>query len=412
MAIKAGQILHDAYGFVIDRIQTGGVSGLNLPEEKVYELGNFEAVTTIRDNPDLTFGLESFDVSTEIEALLTGTDPTMVTSGDMFDLSACVPMDVISPLKDNWKIFTASQGIIIPYLYLESSTYRFELRGNAAQNHTLRGDAIFFTDGTPYYEEFDGDGVTATFAISDGPALPYVFQGNTRYMLGVSICYADRTYKRLFLESDYTNDPSGLTLVDPAIAPAGSIVRVVYSSNVTATYPQDGLTPHGQIVHEGVDIKPGAVRGRSVDIYIGNDAATPTFSRWSSVQSAEVNFSLTLDKDEEFGNAEAVGQDHDVPEVSGNVVVRPRDVKEFFDKIYQVTNVPSGTVAGALTSVALPMEVRVSDPETGARLKTLYIPDARFKPPAFEGRVQQKQEPTFEWTSDGGVLEVYDGLRV
>jgi len=53
----------------------------------------------------------------------------------------------------------------------------------------------------------------------------------------------------------------------------------------------------------------------------------------------------------------------------------------------------------------------VTDPETGARLKTLYVPDARFKPPAFEGRVQQKQEPTFEWTSDGGVLQVFEGAR-
>ena len=403
MAIKAGQILHDAYGFVIDRIQTGGISGLDLPEEKIYELGNFEAVTTVRDNPDLTFGLESFDVSTEIEALLTFTDPTLTSNGDMFDLSTCVPMDIISPLKDNWKIFTVSQGIVVPYLYLESSTYRFELRGNATQNHTLRGDAVFFTDGTPYYEEFDGDGATAAFNISNGPALPYNYQGDTRYMLGVSVVYSDRTYRRLFLNSDYTNTASVLTLLDPTVAPVGSTIRVVYSSNVTATYPQT--------VHEGVDVKPGAVRGRSVDIYIGDDAATPTFTRWSSVQSAEVNFSLTLDKDEEFGNAEAIGQDHDVPEVNGNIVVRPRDVAEMYEKIYQVTNVPAGEVAGPLTSVSLPMEIRVSDPDTGTRLKTLYVPDARFKPPAFEGRVQQKQEPTFEWTSDGGVLEVYQGAR-
>jgi hypothetical protein len=411
VAIKAGQILHDAYGFVIDRIQTGGVSSLNLPEEKIYELGNFEAVTTVRDNPDLTFGLESLDVSTEIEALLTFTDPTTTVDGAMYDLSTCVPLDIISPLKDNWKIFTASQGIIVPYLYLESSAYRFELRGNATQNHTLRGDSVFFTDGSPYYEEFAGDGATTTFNITNGPALPYMFQGKTRYMLGVSVVHADRSYIRLFQDDHYTNTPNGLVLTDPAIAPAGSTIRVVYASNVTAVYPQEGLTPAGNIVHEGVSIKPGAVRGRSVDIYIGDDAATPTFRRWSSVQSAEVNFSVTLDKDEEFGNPEAVGQDHDVPEVSGNIVVRPRDMAEFYDKIYQVTNVPAGQVAGTLTSTALPVEIRVSDPETGARLKTLYVPDARFKPPAFEGRVQQKQEPTFEWTSDGGVLEIYEGAR-
>jgi hypothetical protein len=61
--------------------------------------------------------------------------------------------------------------------------------------------------------------------------------------------------------------------------------------------------------------------------------------------------------------------------------------------------------------VGLPIEIRVSDPDTGARLKTLYVPDARFKPPAIEGRVQQKLEPTFEWTSDGGSLQIFKGAR-
>jgi hypothetical protein len=113
----------------------------------------------------------------------------------------------------------------------------------------------------------------------------------------------------------------------------------------------------------------------------------------------------------EFGNAEAVSQDHDVPEVTGSITVRPRDMNELYAKILQVANVTSGEVAGALTSVALPIEVRVSDPDSGERLKTFYVPDARFKVPSFENRVQQKAEPVFEWTSDGGVMEIYDGNR-
>jgi hypothetical protein len=57
------------------------------------------------------------------------------------------------------------------------------------------------------------------------------------------------------------------------------------------------------------------------------------------------------------------------------------------------------------------MEIRLTDPDKGTRMKTLYVPDARFKPPAIEGRVQAKSEPTFEWASDGGILEIYDGAR-
>jgi hypothetical protein len=79
--------------------------------------------------------------------------------------------------------------------------------------------------------------------------------------------------------------------------------------------------------------------------------------------------------------------------------------------VHAVSNVAAGNVAGALTSVPLPVEIRISDPDTGVRHKTLYVPDARFKVPALEGRVQQKMEPTFEWTSDGGKLLIYDGVR-
>jgi hypothetical protein len=411
VAIKAGQILHDAYGFVIDRIQTGGATGLNIPEEKVYEVGNFQAVATVRDTPDLSFDLETFDVSTELEALLTFTDPTLVVNGDSFDLATSVPMDIISPIKDGWNIYNASRGVVVPYLNLETSNYRFEIAGNATQRHTLRGDSYFFVDGSPYYEEFDGNGATATFNITHGPAQPYTYQGKVHYMLGACIVAPDRTYKRLFLGDDFTNTATSITLTNPTMAPTGSTVKVVYGSVTPSVYPQEGLTPLGNVVHETVDFKPAAVRGRNIDVYVGNDAATPTFTRWGSVQSAEVNWSVTLDKDEEFGNSQYVSQDHDVPEVSGNIVIRPRDPAELWQRVHEVTNVAPGNVAGPLTSVGLPMEIRISDPETGARHKTLYIPDARFKPPAIEGRVQQKVEPTFEWTSDGGKLLIYKGVR-
>jgi 3D (Asp-Asp-Asp) domain-containing protein len=358
---------------------------LNIPEEKVHEVGNFEAVATIRDTPDLSFGLESWDVSTEIEALLTFTDPTMVNDGDAFDFGNHVPMDIISPIKDGWNIFQASRGVVIPYLTLESSRYRFEMRGNASQNHTLRGDSYFFVDGSPYYEEYDGDGTTASFTLSH-TAQPYDYLGKTYYALGVCVTYADRTYARLFLDDHYTNTATTVTLVDPTIAPIGSTVKVVYGSADPSNYPQT--------VHQGVSVKPAAVRGRNVDVYVGTADATPVFSRWTSVQSAEVNWTVTLDKDEEFGNAQYVSQDHDVPEVAGNIVIRPRNTKELWDRVQAVTNVLPGNVAGPLTSVGLPVEIRISDPETGVRLKTLYIPDARFKPPAIEGRVQQKLGPT------------------
>jgi hypothetical protein len=72
VAIKGGQIIHAGNGqTVIDRIQTGGPGQVNIPTEKIYELGNYKSLATVRDVPDLTFTMESYDVSTEVESMVT-----------------------------------------------------------------------------------------------------------------------------------------------------------------------------------------------------------------------------------------------------------------------------------------------------------------------------------------------------
>lgn len=402
MAVKAGQLLHDAHGFVIDRIQTGGVSNLSIPEERINELGNFDSVATVRDTPDLSFDLESFDMSTELEALLTFTDPTAAVAGTEYDLDDAKPLDIISPFKPATNVYEIQHGLIVPYLTLESSTYRFAVRQNGTQQHTLRGDAYFFVPGTPYYEEFDGDGGTATFNLSN-TALDYQYGGDTQHVVAACVVFSDGSYKRLFYGDDYTDTDSDITISDPANdTPAGSTLRVCYGSATLATYPAT--------VHEGVSTKPAAVRAKNIDIYIGTNAATPTFTRWTSVQSFEVTRRVTLDADEEFGNPFYVSQDYDVPEVSGSITVRPRDLDELWDKVYEVADVNADEIAGPLTAVALPMEVRVTD-DDGVRVKTFYTPDARFTVPGLQGRVQQKLEPQFNFSSDTGSLKIYEGNR-
>jgi hypothetical protein len=399
LSIKAGQFLHVGNGFVVDRIQTGGASGLNIPEEQIYEVGNFQAVATIRDIPDLSFDLESLDVSTEIEALLTATDPATVVAGDRFVFTDAVPLDVISPFKSAKGAFDIIRGLAVPYLSLESATYRFGTRANATQAYTLRGDSIYYTQGTPYYQEFAASGA-GPYTLAH-TALPFMSKGASVYVL--SLCYVTSTgtFKRLYYGDDYTNTATTFTLT--TAPPGGSTIRAIYASATGTTYPQT--------VHQGVSVKPAAVRGKDIDVYVGNADATPTFSRWTGVQSFEATWRVTLDNDEEFGNPHYVAQDYDIPEVTGTITVRPRDVDDLWDKIYAVTNVPANEVAGALTSVGLPVELRVYHPETGVRLKTLYIPDARFTPPSVQGRPQTKIEVTFNFRSDTGVLEVYQGNR-
>ena len=350
MAVKAGQILHDANGFVVDRIQTGGAGNLNIPEEKIQELGNFQSVATVRDTPDLSFDLESLDVSTEIEALLTFQDPATIADGEEIDFINAKPIDIISPFKAGAGLYNIVKGLAIPYLTLENATYRFGTRTNATQAFTLRGDSIFYINGSPYYEEFPvaslAGGTVGTLA---NTAQAHMDGSDTLYVLGMCLIRSDGTYKRLFFGDDYTNTATTFTLT--TAAPAGSTVRVVYGSSTAATY--------AETVHEGVAIKPAAVRGKDIDVYIGNTDATPTFTRWTGVQSFEVSWRVTLDNDEEFGNIHYVAQDYDIPEVTGNINIRPRDPADLWDKIFQVTNTPSNEVAGPATSVGLPVELRI-----------------------------------------------------
>src|SRR4051812_44376091 len=270
MAIKAGQILHVANQFVVDRLQTAGPGDLNIPTEKIYELGNRQSVAVVRDVPDLTFTMDALDVSTEIEAILTGKngdggdlsnpvpDPFGVdgTSGTMYDLASYKSIDVVSPWRTanegtNWD---AVRGVAIPNLALESATYTYGLTDNAGESFSLRGDSIFYVPGNPYMEEITATaGQTAfPFAAGNLPAAPaeallYRSSGVDTYALAVSV-----NNVRLTPGVDYTETPAGIELT--VGAPVGAKVRLVYGSAKAKTYLQS--------VHQGTAIKPAAIRGK------------------------------------------------------------------------------------------------------------------------------------------------------
>lgn len=399
MAIKAGQILHDVNGFVIDRIQSAGPGNLNIPQEKIYELGNFQTVATIFDIPDLSFDLESLDMSTEIEAILINKDPRTTPTGQEYDFASCVPINVISPFKTGTGVFSIVKGLAVPFLNLESMTARFGVRQNSTVSYSLKGDSIFYIPGSPYQQTFAST-TTGPYTLTR-TAIPFVRDAVTQYVLGMHLILADGTYQRLFRGTDYTDTPTTFTLT--TTPPSSSRINVVYGSLTAASYPQT--------VHQPTTVKPAAIRGKDIDIYIGSAAATPVFSRWASVQSAELNWRVNLDRDEELGNEQIVVQDYDVAEVDGTITVRSRDTADLWAKIHQVANVATTQVVSTNTTVSVPVEIRVSDPESGTRLKTYYVSDARFTLPPIQGRVQQKLETPFAFSSDGGNMKIYQGAR-
>lgn len=417
MAVSGGQILTQAGQFVLDRIQTGGPGDLNIPEEKIYELGNYESIATIRDIPEISFDLESYDMTTEFEAILVNEDPETFSDTvgtNEIDFKDAVPIDIISPWKSRRGQFDIVKGVVIPYLTLESATYRFGVGESSTQSFTMRGDSIFYTPGQPYVEEFSNTGV-GPYTL-DNTATVYSQGGDSVYVL--SVCLVDSTsgaYKRVFYDSTgdsgYTNTSTTFTLPEDLSATYDTI-RVTYGSATTTNYTQLGNNPSGNKIHENVSIKPAAVRGKDIDVYIGSTGATPTFSRLNSVQNVEATWTANLENDEELGNERYVSTEYDVPEVNGSIGVKPFDPADLFAKIAQITGVSSSEVIGPNVTVPVPLEIRISHPDTGDRLKTLYIPDARFSVPGYSGQANTKLETTMNYTSDSGSLYVYNGSRV
>lgn len=400
MAIKGGQILHvvggPAANFVVDRIQTAGVTGINVNEERLEELGNYEAIGTVRDIPDLTFEIESNDSTTEIESLLCGGDGTETANTDLF-LTQAVPINILSPYKAS-NLFTISGGVIIPFLTLESVSYAFSLTDPTSVTVTMRGDSIFYAPGAVWEDKFSGNGATTVFNFVNGPAYVSNIGGDAYYGLSVMV-YNGTQWERMRLGTEYTNTSTGVTFL--TAPPTGTNnIKIVYASGDADSYLQ--------AVHDPT--KPAAVRGRDIHIRLSDGGATPVWSGWLGVQSASVDWRVTLERDEEFGNSQVVAQDFDVPEVSGSITMKPSDVTALFAQVQAIAGVTGTEVANATQDPPeLDVEIKISDPETGLTLKTLVVDAAKFTVPQIQGNVGQKLEVDFPFTSSTGVLAIWTG---
>lgn len=390
MAIKGGQILHVAgAGFIVDRIQTGGITGINVNEERIEELGNYEAIGTVRDIPDLTYEIESYDVTTELESIITGGDNTEPDT-TVFNLANFVPLDILSPYKTSG-VYTIDTGsVAIPFLSLESMSYSFGLTDPATMTASFRGDSVFYIPGAAYRETFDGTGAQTTFSFAN-TALKSTIAGSDYYALSVTV-----DGERQRLGTDFTNTATGVEFTVAPPVGTGN-VAVVYGSATQATY--------NDTVHDTT--KPAAVRGRDVYIAIAPPLPSTSWSDWLGVQSASIDWSVSLERDEEFGNPQVVAQDFDTPEVNGSVTMKPVSVSALFAQIQAIANVTGTDIANATQDPAeMQVRIKITDPADGTTTKTLYVPDAKFVLPSLQGSVGSKLEADFEFTSASGSLDI------
>jgi hypothetical protein len=419
VSINAGSIVHVAGTNVIDRIQSAGLNDVRITQDVIHEVGNNEIVDKIPGDPDFTFSLNTLDVSCEVEAWLSGERPASESSNPASGAGASDPagtaynwsdfgfVNVPSPWKDpsTGSAGTVGAGHLIPAYYCNRVHYEFGATENSQETFDLSGGSYYYNGNAPVEDHFVGDGADTTFP-------------STRAAVGYRIGGADgTTFRHVFgvivdgeLQTegvDYTQDNGGavttaVTTVTFTTAPAlGKSIVFCYFTTHAEAFPDS--------VHPSTIVKPAAVRGRHVCVYLGSGGSR---AKVGSVQAFVLDGTVDATVEREMCNEEIVGVTINSRDTNGSMTVRSKNSAAFLALASKVTGVPVAEVIGWLNTHAIPIEVAILNPKNPAEtLKTLYVDDALFQIPGTAARANQPTDFQFGWESRSGDFTVYKGAK-
>lgn len=406
MAIRSGQLVLTHNGqLLLERLQNAN-GQLNIPTEVIKELGNPKSVATIRDTPDLTYSLQSFDATVAIEEWLTGVNITGATGADLVNVEG---RNLITQLRSG-NGTTVSDDVIngsfvAPGVLAERISYRFAVQENSTCDVSLRGDAQFISPGPAYVESEMGTGASGQQIVLTNVAGSYTDDSGTWYALAV-VCNG----QRLTAGADYTEGVTGsgayrsVTVTLSNTYATTDRLECVYFSNVPFSVASTDFDADSNDT-------PAALRGKSVQVYIGgydpSDIPGSQVNRWTGVRAATAEWAQTVEGDYQLGSAFAYAREaSDVPTVTGSVTIRPVDSAALFTRLRAITGKGADVSIGADSAVPLALDL-VLKAADGSTLKRLHVPDARISVPGVNGQVGNKTDFELAWTSDGGSLEVY-----
>lgn len=416
MAVPSSSILHVAGNSVINRIQSANLQG-DVPTEKIREVGNREVVDIVPGDLDSTWSVETFDVSTEFEAWLSGAEPGAGvgsaaspgfddpegTEYSFIDMAGRM-INIPAPWKldKSGAVGTVGAGHLLPAQSLTRISYRFGTTDNATQSADLAGGAFYYALFAPVEQIEEGDGATKVF-VTDDSVIHHRVGGpgstNYRSVFGVLVDGVGQ------LEgADYTVTGGG---AGPTGAPAtitfseapdnGADVRFCYFSAAAKAYPQS--------VHKSALVLPAAVRGRDIEIYLEDVLV-------GGVQSVEIEGTVEGEVTRQMGTAEPIDRSVTGTDVTGTVTIRSRDIDTFFNTLSEVTGVDRSEVFGYLNQENRDLKVKIKHPKTGAVLKTLWVPEATFKVPSTPAQVNTDTDFPFAFDSATGDFVAVKGDKV
>lgn len=414
MSVHAGSILTLAGNNVADRVQSAGLGDATVPIETIREVGNTLVVDKIPGEPDFTFSMESLDVSTDVMAWLTGkygdsTEPAGAPgaadpAGTEYKWENTGYVNVASPWKDpiNDAAGNVVAGHLIPGYFPTRVRYAFGVTDFATQTVELGGGTFYYGKAAPV-EQFEvGDGTIVAF-VSDDPVVQHRLGGGAgttfRNVFGVIAGGVPQIEGVDYTVAGGAGTPATITFTVPPAALA--TVRFCYFTTAAKAYPQ--------AVHASTIVKPGAVRGRNIVVWLGAGGAR---ARMSSVQSIELEATVESEVEREMGSEEPTGRVVNGRDCTGSVTVRSKDAAAFIALLAKVTGVLPAEVFGYLNQNAIPLEIQIQNPKNpGAILKTLYVADAIFQVPGTPARVNAPTDFALRWDSQSGTYSEYKGAK-
>lgn len=418
MSIRAGSILTVAGRNVVDRLQSAGLGDANIPIDTIREIGNDLVVDKIPGDPDFTFSMESWDVSTDLMAFLHGAIGDQAANlppgnadpaGTRYRWEDCEFVNIVSPWKRNTGNAGGNigAGLIIPSYYVTRLAYRFGVADMATQTIELAGGSFYYAQAAPVEETAAGDGVITAFATSEaaralrvgGPASD-VFQRIFGVLVDGVLQVKGVDYEETTAAVDAAPGVATVEFTNPPALNAQ--VRFAYFTDVAKAYPQ--------AVNADAILKPGAVRGRNIVLLVGERGVNQR--RLPGVQTFELEATIDGEVDRELGNAEIIGRTINGTDVTGTASIRPKDIGAFFDTLSLVTGRDPDEVFDYMNLEMVPVEVQIQNPKDPSEiLKTVFVEQGQFQPPGTPARVNAATDFSFAFNAMDGTFSEFKGAR-
>lgn len=414
MSVHAGSLIHVGGNAVLDRIQSAGLGDVRVPIETIREVGNRETVDKVAGEPDFTFSMESFDVSTDMIAFLQGKVAASAAGsrpgsndpdGTEYDWLDCKFVNIASPWKNaaTGSAGTVQAGHLIPGFYARRVRYRYGATENAVQEAELAGGSFYYAEFAPVEKHYTGTGAQTAFATTDVVKRHRIGgAGGTTFKLVFGVL-VDGQLQTEGVDYTVAGADGAIATVNFTAAPAnGAHVTVSHFTSAAKSFPQT--------VHASTLVKPGAVRGRNIKVFLGSGGAR---ERLGGIQTFELEATIEGEVERELGTEDIVGFSATGSTCNGTITIRAKDINAFFATLAKITGVSRTEVFGWFNQNSIPLEVAIENPKNpGQILKTLYVDEAIFQIPGTPARVNTATDFQVRYESKSDTFVEVKGAKV